>query len=340
MKRKIIFTLIVGLAFSILGGCESKETKLEIIRIGCFPNVTHSQALINISEKNFQNIIGDDIAVEWKYFNSGNPEIEAFFASELDMGFIGPIPAVNGNIKSNGDIVIIAGATNGGAVLVGRKGSGIASVTDLANKKVAVPSFGNTQDFMLRMMLKENGLLEVTSGGNVEIIPVKNPDLKSYFEQGNIDAAFVPEPWGSQLINDNTAEMILDVDKTWNNGNYPTTIIIARKDFVANNRELVKQFLKSHIEIIDTYNDNQKDLGNVINQEILNITGSKLDDKVLEMAIPRIVMDVDPITDAIRTLSIAMKDHDFIDTDIQDEKLYDFSILNEVLNEMGKPNVE
>lgn len=340
MKNKIIFPMFLALLCSFLFGCENQEENLERIRVGCFPNVTHAQALVNISEKKFQNVIGDDIAVEWKYFNSGNPEIEAFFAGELDMGFIGPIPAINGNIKSNGDIVIIAGATNSGAILVGRKGSDISSIKDLANKKVAVPSFGNTQDFMLRMMLKENGLSEITKGGNVEIIPVKNPDLKSYFEQGNIDAAFVPEPWGSQLVNENSAEMILDVEKTWNKGNYPTTVIIARKEFIDNNRELVKQFLKSHIEIVDTYKDNPKDLGNIINQEIMNITGNKLDDKVLEMAIPRIAMDVNPITDAIRMLSISMKEHDFIDTDIQDEKLYDFSILNEVLNEMGKPIVE
>lgn len=336
MRKRMIFLLVSLLLVFLVTGCSGKkDDELKTIRVACFPNVTHTQALINIQEGRFQEILGEDVKVEWKYFNSGNPEIEAFFAGELDLGLIGPIPATNGHARSGGEIIILSGATNGGAVLIANEDSDIKNISDLSGKKVAVPSFGNTQDFMLRMMLAENGLSETTKGGTVEIIPVKNPDLKSFFAQKHIDAAFVPEPWGSQLVIETGAKIVLDVNETWRNGDYPTTVVIGRKEFVEENPEIVKKFLDSHVGIINDYIENNINIANKINSQILEITGSQLDDKVLAEALPRITMSWDPRTDAVESLAKAMKEHEFIDTDVNINQLFDFSILNEVLKEAG-----
>ena len=53
------------------------------------------------------------------------------FSKDIDIGYIGPVPAVSANIKSKGDFVIISGAAKGGTVLIAKKGSNIQSVKDL-----------------------------------------------------------------------------------------------------------------------------------------------------------------------------------------------------------------
>lgn len=66
-----------------------------------FPNLTHSQALYGQINDDFEKAFGNEYDIKWLSFNSGPSEIEAMFAGEVDIGYIGPIPAINGYIKSN-----------------------------------------------------------------------------------------------------------------------------------------------------------------------------------------------------------------------------------------------
>ena len=92
-------------------GCGNKETELTEVNIGYFNNVTHAQALLMKSEESLENSLGDDIKVNWTAFNAGPAEVEALFAGAIDIGYIGPVPAVNANVKSKGDVEILSGAT-------------------------------------------------------------------------------------------------------------------------------------------------------------------------------------------------------------------------------------
>lgn len=106
--------------------------------------------------------LGRDYEVSWTTFTAGSSEVEAFFAGEIDMGYIGPVPAVNGNVKSDGDITVIANAADAGAVLVKSASLDISSVSELSGKTVAIPQIGNTQHLCLLNLLSENGLAPVS----------------------------------------------------------------------------------------------------------------------------------------------------------------------------------
>jgi len=71
-----------------------------IVRIGYFPNITHSQALIGMANGTFQKNFGSTIKIEERIFNAGPSVIEAMFAGELDIAYVGPNPAINGYVKS------------------------------------------------------------------------------------------------------------------------------------------------------------------------------------------------------------------------------------------------
>jgi NitT/TauT family transport system substrate-binding protein len=149
----------------------------------------------------FRKALGPKVAVDSTIFNAGPSVIEAMFANRIDLAYIGPNPAVNGYIQSEGKALrVIAGATSGGAAFVVREDSGIQSPADLAGKKIATPQLGNTQDVALRDYLKVHGLSTTDKGGNVEIFPTPNPEIFDLFIQGRIDGAWVPEPWASRLV--------------------------------------------------------------------------------------------------------------------------------------------
>src|ERR687891_1799055 len=146
------------------------------LRIGYFPNLNHAQAVIGLQQEgDFQKILNTnsnnttkDVRVESFVFNAGPSAIEALFGGQIDIAYVGPNPAINGYLASNGEgLRVISGAASGGAVFVVRNDSEINSVQDLGGKKFASPQLGNTQDVALRKYLIQNGYETVENGGNI-----------------------------------------------------------------------------------------------------------------------------------------------------------------------------
>jgi len=284
--RKIIVLLLVVAIFMSLTACEDNGDISEV-RIAYFPNITHAQALVIKNEGLLEEKL--DIDVKWIAFNAGPAEIEALFAGEIDIGYIGPVPAINGFVQSNGDLRIIAGATNGGAVLVARNDVDINTAAELDGKTVAVPQFGNTQHLNLLSLLTANNLSPTTSGGTVNIVQSSNADIPNLMEQKNIDAAFVPEPWGSILELNHGAKLVLDYDEVDVNGIPSTAVVIVRKDFLDSHRDIVEEFIKAHKEATLFINDN--DVRTIINAQISEVTNNEIADDVFYSAFERVVVD-------------------------------------------------
>ena len=205
MKVLAAAFLTVGMLFSMTacgssdGGTKNGDAKKTEVRIAYFPNITHTQALVMKNQKTLENKWKDRCEVSWTSFNAGPAEIEELFAGEIDLGNIGPVPAVSANVKSNGDIKIISNVTNAGAVLLTGKDTNINSVKDLAGKKVAVPQLGNTQHLCLLSLLTDNGLKTTDKGGDVTVSASSNADILNLMDNGSVDAALVPEPWGPTI---------------------------------------------------------------------------------------------------------------------------------------------
>ena len=333
-KRTISLVLSFIIILATLTGCDSKKVNEEFtsLRVGFFANFTHSQALIGKNRGDYQKALGNDISIDWKQFNAGSAEMEAFLAGELDIGFIGPGPAINGFTKSEGDIVIIAGSTNAGAILVSRKDSDIKTVKDLDGKRIAIPQYGNTQDLCLRYLLRENDLLETAKGGTVDIVQATNADIKTLLDKGDIDGALVPEPWGARLQNEIGANLVLDYSDIWRNGEYPTTVVIARKEFVEKHPEIVEKFLAAHVELTNYINRDKIQAAKIANAEIENLTKKSLNEAVLEKAFSRMtfVNDINiKVVDEMIGLSLQVG---FIKKKHEGD-LYQLDILNKILSD-------
>lgn len=269
-------------------GCIRREED-DKVDIGYFNNVTHAQALYMKAEGILEKAFGEEHPVTWTAFNAGPAEVEALFSASIDIGYIGPVPAVTANVQSEGDLTILSGAAMAGAELVKAKGVDIETIGDLAGKKVAIPQIGNTQHLCLLKLLADHGLSTVEDGGNVTVTAVENADVLNMMDQGNIDAALVPEPWGATLVA-NGAEIVLDYDEVYRNGDYPVTVVIVRNDFLKAHPDLVRTFLQKHEEVTAHIAENPEETTAIINNEINEATGKSLDAEILESAFEKIIL--------------------------------------------------
>ncbi len=310
MKKKIIaimLSTVLMISSVVLAGCGGgNDSGKDKVRIGYFPNVTHAQALVMKNGQMLENKWGETCEVTWTSFNAGPAETEALFAEEIDIGYIGPVPAVSANAKSMGDVVIISNAANAGAVLLKRKDAGINSIDDLSGRKVAVPQMGNTQHLCLLNIISENSIADV------EIVASANADIVNLMDNATIDAAIVPEPWGSTIEKNGSAEILLDYDEVFLEGNYPVSVVVARKDFVEENPDYVKDFLAAHEEATATVNTKGEEVLNVINSEIEAATGKLLDTDIIRSSFERIVADAQINKDAVMTFAEISKKEGFI----------------------------
>ncbi len=320
--RAIVCVMILLLAVS-LGGCGRDDE--DVLRIAFFPNITHSQALVMKDQGTLEARLGDSFGVEWMDFNAGPAEVEAMFAGEIDLGYIGPVPAINANVKSFGDFQIIAGATDGGAVLVTREGFEMKDITDLDEKIVAIPQLGNTQHLTLVHLLTEANLVPVSEGGTVDVVASSNADIFSLIGQQNADAALVPEPWGSTILQQTEANLAMDYDEVWRGGDYSTAVILVSKDFLEDHEDIVKIFLEEHKKITAYINENQAEAREIVNRQLDELTGKTLAPEVLEEAFTRMIITEQISEESIWEFAELMQEQRFI------RELPDESLINDVL---------
>jgi NitT/TauT family transport system substrate-binding protein len=226
------------------------------LRVGYFPNITHAQGLIGSETTRegrgwFEKRLGPGIRVQWYPFNAGPSAMEAIFADSIDLTYVGPSPALNAYIRSDGDeIRILAGAAEGGAALVVHAGGHLARPGDFKGARVATPQLGNTQDVAARAWLRRQGFDVTMTGGDVLVVPVANADQLSLFQQDRVDAVWTVEPWVTRLEQEAGGRVFLEQKDAI------TTILVASAQFLRAHTDLADRFRSAHSELTAWMNAN------------------------------------------------------------------------------------
>jgi NitT/TauT family transport system substrate-binding protein len=246
MKR--LSASFLPLAALALAAGPAQAQQARELRLGIFPNVTHAAGLVAVNRGLIQKELGSGVKLVVKEFANGSQVNEAFAAGAIDAAYVGPGPAMNAFLRGV-PIQVYAGAANAGAVLVGRKDSGVRNVKGLAGKKVAVPTRGSTQDISLRHLLHENGLKASDEGGNVTVVPIDPANMPAAFASKQVDAALVQEPWGA-VLETQGARLVANEKAIWEGGNYTTTVLTVNTKYAAQNSEAVRGLLRGHLAAI------------------------------------------------------------------------------------------
>jgi NitT/TauT family transport system substrate-binding protein len=313
-----------------------------VIRVGAFPNLTHAQPMIGKANGWFDKAMGPQVKIQWTSFNAGPSAIEALFAGAIDMTYVGPNPAINGYVRSNGEALrVVAGAASGGASLVVRNDAGINNPEDFHGKRVASPQFGNTQDVALRNWLKQHGMKSNDKGGDVRIIPMANPDQLTLFLKKDLDAAWAPEPWATRLIREGNGRLFVDERTLWPNGQFVIGLLVVNTKFLKAHPELVKNWIRANVDLTDWINAHQSEAKTLLNQQIQRETGKALPPAVLEDAFSRLQFTYDPLHGALTTAAKQAFDAGFLGREMPDlSGLYDLTLLNQVLAEKKRKAIQ
>ncbi|HZD35583.1 MAG TPA: ABC transporter substrate-binding protein [Nitrososphaeraceae archaeon] len=348
---------------SLSGGnqvVQEADSRSNVLRLGYLPNLNHAQVIIGLGNGHLQKALSenyttrseggnDGARIEEYVFSAGPSAIEALYAGQIDVAYVGPIPAINGYLASNGEgLRIISGSANGGSTFVVRNDSGILSAADLGGKKFASPQLGSTQDVALRKYLTLNGFKTVENGGNVTVVPVKPSDIVTLMLKREIDGAWVPEPWGARLVKESNGRILVDESDLWPpDGKFVTTNIVVRTDFLKNNPEIVKNLINANIDETMWINDRLKNIRNsngntgidsfirAFNNGLERITGSTLPEDELRDALQRLEFTCDPVEQSLFRMADDAYELGLIGRGDKPNlsNIYDLRLLNEVLKE-------
>ena len=293
----IVVIIVIGIASAFY---ESDQNIYENkIRVAFFPNIGHAVPIVGYESGIFSEGLGNKTLIETKIFDSGPQVIESIFARSIDLAYVGPGPAINGFLKSEHEMIIISGAASGGASFVVHPNSEINSVEDFSGKKIAAPQIGNTQDVSLRNYLLENGLAPAQKGGSVVIFNIANPDIYTLFVKGEIDGAWVPEPWATIFVQELGGKRLFYEEDIWPNKEFASVLLIGRTDYIEKHPEIIQKWIESHDKTVNWINTNPNKSEVIFNEFMKKTLGKPLPEAIVSESLSNLEITSDPIPESI-----------------------------------------
>lgn len=308
------------------------------MRLGYFANVTHAAAIIGVNRGFIAKELGTT-KLETQIFDAGPAAIEALFGGNLDAAYLGPNPAINAFARSDGEAIrIIAGATSGGAQLV--VSPGISTAANLRGTTVASPELGNTQDVALRAWLSNQGLRNsVQGGGDVTIAPTRNAETLQLFRSGKLAGAWVPEPWASRLVLEAGAKVLVNERDLWPGGQFVTTHLIVRTDYLQRHPQTVEALLRGHVDAVQWATQHPAEAKTAVNDAINALIGRPLQADVVDRAWQQLTVTDDPIATSLQRNAANAVVAGVTTKQVDLHGIYELSILNRILTQRKLPTV-
>ena len=292
--------VIVAIAITIISFSDSDQINQDKIRVAFFPSIGHIIPIVGLEEKIFEKGIGEEKQIETKLFDSGPQVIESIFSGSIDVAYVGPGPIINGFLKSDGkDIKILSGAASGGASFIIQPNSGLESLENFDGKRIASPQISNSQDVSLRHYLESHDLKSVENGGTVFVLNISNPDIYTLFAKGDIDGAWVPEPWATILVQELDGIRLFNEEKLWPNEEFASVLLIVRTEYLENNPETIQKWVESHEKIVTWINSNPEKSKSLFSSFLIDYMGKSLPTKIIDESFSNITITSDPIKNSV-----------------------------------------
>ncbi|MFJ7679847.1 ABC transporter substrate-binding protein [Peribacillus sp. NPDC097198] len=258
MNKSFLFiTLIVLLLIS--AGCQSSSSSTEKKTEN---SVSHEEEL-SIAFSTWVGYAPFYIAEEKGFFekNGVNVKITRIESSSDRLSALAAnrIQGIGGTIDSQvvaaaRDIplvqVISTEESSGGDGIVAKKE--IKSFKDLKGKKVAVQTDGGASFFWFNYLLKQEGM----SMGDMDIQSMSSGDAGAAFIANKVDAAITWEPWLTNVKNTDFGHVLMTSAET---PGIIASSFALQQDYVEENPDQVKGFVKSWFDAIEYFKKNEED---------------------------------------------------------------------------------
>lgn len=211
MKKFLSAAALAAAAVLTLSGCTdsaaepssapsedtSSSGEMRTIRVAALP-IAETGALWGAMA---EGIFADyNLEVEVVPAQGGALAIPALLSGDIQIAIGQPFGPIRADLQDLGVVIIgdYANSLESGRdvnAVVSLGDSGIESPADLAGKRVSVNSLGAAGDVTIMKAVEDAGGDPTT----IEFVEVAFPDAQAQLEAGNIDAAWVPDPFMSQI---------------------------------------------------------------------------------------------------------------------------------------------
>ena len=161
--------------------------------------------------------------------------------------------------KTEGGVKLLALNTLG-VLYVVTKNEEVASIADLKGKTIYATGEGSTPQYALEYILAQNGLDPQT---DVNIVyKAEHSEILPLMISGEATVALLPQPFVTQALSkDDQIKVALDMTEEWNqcvtDGSQLTMgCVVARAEFVEENKEAVDRFLEEYAASVEFVNGN------------------------------------------------------------------------------------
>lgn len=312
MDKKILVVIaIIAVIIAVYGIYNyTAQPKGEVV-IGHLKSDHHAALYVALAKGMFEK---EGIKVKTIEFKAGPELMRAIASKQIDIGYVGTPPAVT-SISKGVPVKIIAAVNEEGSGIVVKKGSGIHSISDLKGKTVAIPMKGSIQDVLLKMVLKQHNI----DPKDVNIVEMDVPMMPKALQAGRIDAFIAWEPYVTMAKMKGYGDVLMYSSEIWKD--HPCCVVIARDDFINNNPEIVKKFLKVHVEATNYIIAHKDEVASIISKKL----GTPVD--VEKEAMTHIKYTSVPSQDNIMKFVKILKQIGYIKKDLTKEDIFDLRYL-------------
>ena len=211
------------------------------VRLGVLKGISCSPCAYLIANKEKLSVQN----MTFKVFDSEQSELPALLKGEIDMGFLAPEDAAKVFSKGNGALICVGVVQNGSLCLLTSDKS-YSSLQDLRGKKILAA--GEKSDSLIFKHLLSKKEISVDEGENPVLLDFSVPpaNIANNLITKKTDYAILTEPYATVALK-NSKELrraenfqkIYNENEEWSS--FPAMLLVARADFVKENRELVRK---------------------------------------------------------------------------------------------------
>jgi NitT/TauT family transport system substrate-binding protein len=132
---------------------------------------------------------------------------------------------------------------------------------------------------------------------------VENAQQAAMFARGQLDAAWVPEPWGQRLIAETGATLVAEEKDLWPAKDFALTLVVTTPEFLARHPDVVKAVLGVHEVWTEKLSRDPQAYAGQLGDALFAITGKRLPEGVLPTALARVHFVDDPMPETLATFA-------------------------------------
>jgi NitT/TauT family transport system substrate-binding protein len=221
------------------GGTPAPGSGLErsTLKVSVMPTIDLAPFHLAVQNEYFQ---AEGLKVEFSTAPSGPASVAKMISNEVDISYSSYTPFFVAKSQNAADIKIVADGSSAGpstTMVLAMPNSSVKTIQDIPGKRIAVTAQGTISDLMTMSSLKDKGL----DYKSIKWVTMPFPDMAARLQRGDVDAAFMTEPFIAQAKMSVGALPTFDT-ATGTTADLPTAGYGATAKFVTDNPKTVAAF--------------------------------------------------------------------------------------------------